>query len=144
MKYSKSTRYALYAAMQMAAADADEPVTVASVAERFHIPPGALAKVFRDLVRAGIAVGARGVGGGYRLARPAGDVTVLDVITIFDPPRREGHCLLDDVGTPDCNDTPDCRLRRLFDEVDEMARCTFASVTLETLTAPYHIRQSHA
>jgi len=133
VKYSKSTRYALYAAMEMASADGDEPVTVAGVSERYRIPPGALAKVFRDLVRAGLAVGARGVGGGYRLARPAGDVTVLDVIAVFDPPRREGHCLLDDIGTADCTDSPDCRLRRLFDEVDEMARCTFASVTLETL-----------
>ena len=59
MKYTKSTRYALYAAMQMAISP--NPVTVTEVKERYGIPRGALAKVFQDLVRAGIAVGVRGV-----------------------------------------------------------------------------------
>jgi len=131
LKYTKSSRYALYAAMQMAMAT--EPVTVTQVSALYAIPRGALAKVFQDLVRAGLALGARGVGGGYRLARPATAITVLDIITIFDPPRAEGACLLNDSGAPSCEDLLDCRLRRLFDEVDELARCTFASVTLETL-----------
>ena len=135
MKYTKSTRYALYAAMQMAISP--NPVTVTEVKERYGIPRGALAKVFQDLVRAGIAVGVRGVGGGYRLARSPGELTVLEIIAVFDPPRPDGDCLLaDDDGENDCADTPDCRLRRLFDEVDEIARCTFASVTLETLVQP--------
>ena len=51
MKYSKSTRYALYAAMQMAMAS--DPVTVTQVSAHYSIPRGALAKVFQDLVRAG-------------------------------------------------------------------------------------------
>jgi len=131
LKYTKSTRYALYAAMQMAVAA--DPVTVGQVAERYSIPRGALAKVFQDLVRAGIAIGVRGVGGGYRLARPPAEITVLDIITIFDPQRPSGACLLNDSGAPPCEDLMDCRLRRLFDEVDELARCTFASVNLDTL-----------
>ncbi|MCC6671018.1 MAG: Rrf2 family transcriptional regulator [Planctomycetes bacterium] len=131
MKYSKSTRYALYAAMDMA--QSPEPVTVGAVAARYRIPEGALARVMQTLVRAGIAQGVRGSGGGYLLVRPAAEVTVLDVIQVFDPARPEGHCLLSDARRPDCQDTPDCRLRRLFDEVDENARSTFASVSLETL-----------
>ena len=70
---------------------------------------------------------------GTRFRVPAHHQVAQIEIAVFDPPRREGHCLLDDLGAPDCTDTPDCRLRMLFDEVDEMARCTFASVTLETL-----------
>ena len=45
--------------------------TVAAVAAKYGIPEGALAKVFQQLVRVGLATGMRGVGGGYRLARPA-------------------------------------------------------------------------
>lgn len=131
MKYSKSTRYALYAAMEMGMGKG--PVTVGNLAKHYRIPEGALAKVMQDLVRAGIARGVRGVGGGYLLARPPREITVLDVIAVFDPPRRSGHCLLADSAEPDCADLPDCRLRRLFDEVDDMARNTFASVNLETL-----------
>lgn len=130
MRYSKSTRYALYAAMEMAAAA--RPVTVGEVAGRYGIPETALAKVMQALVRGGIARGVRGVGGGYVLAKPASEVTTFDVIRVFDPPRPEGHCLLSDQET-ECADSLDCRLRKLFDEVDEVVRCTFASVSLETL-----------
>lgn len=129
---NKSTRYALYAALELARADAGEPVPVAWVAERYGIPEGPLAKVLQQLVRAGLAVGTRGAGGGYRLTRPASEITVLDVIAAFEPPREPGACLLDDTGA-DCHVLGTCRLRRLFDEVDDLARATFASTTLETL-----------
>lgn len=131
MKFSKSTLYALYAALELAAAE--EPLTVASVAERFGLPPGALAKVFQRLVRAGLAVGVRGIGGGYRLARPASDITVLDVISVFDAPRQNGHFLLGERSEAARAQPADARLSRLFDEVAEVVSCTFASVTLETL-----------
>jgi Rrf2 family protein len=129
---NKSTRYALYAAMEMARAGA-EPVTVGQVAGRYGIPGTALAKVFQQLVRSGIAVGTRGIGGGYRLARPRSRITVLDVIKVFEPPRSEGQCLLADGSGGACVEPPDCRLRRLFDEVDELVRCTYESISLETL-----------
>ncbi|MCC6785612.1 MAG: Rrf2 family transcriptional regulator [Planctomycetes bacterium] len=139
MRYSKSTRYALYAALEMAAASG--PVTVAQVAALHRLPETALAKVMQALVRAGIARGVRGVGGGYVLARSAGEISTLDVIAAFDPPRREGDCLLDDGGGGECRGHLDCRLRRLFDEVDEQLRCTFASVSLETLVRGARARQ---
>jgi Rrf2 family protein len=129
---AKSTRYALYAAVEMAAAG-DRPVTVAEVAGRYRIPPNALAKVFQQLVRSGVAVGTRGVGGGYRLARPADAVSVLDVVSVFEPPRDVAVCALTPMTAGDCDVSVTCRLRHLFDEVDEMVRCTYASVTLETL-----------
>jgi Rrf2 family protein len=132
MNLNKSTRYALYAAMEMALAG-EEPVTVTQVAERNGIPEGGLAKVFQQMVRSGIAIGTRGIGGGYRLAQPASKITVQDVIQVMETPRPEGQCLLAERYTKTCDDLPDCRLRRLFDEVDELVRCTFESVSLETL-----------
>lgn len=128
----KSTRYALYAALELARAAPGDPVSVSSVAGRYRIPEGPLAKVLQQLVRAGLAAGTRGVGGGYRLTRPPSEVTVLDVMAAFEPPREPGACLLDDAGG-DCRGLGTCRLRRLFDEVDELARATYASTTLETL-----------
>ena len=132
MILNKSTRYALYATMEMARAK-DQSVTVAQVARRYRIPAGALAKVFQQLVRSGVAVGTRGIGGGYRLARPPARLTILDVISVYEPPRSAGRCVLADQGEGPCNDFPACRLGRLFDEVDEVMRGTLQSVTLETL-----------
>jgi len=129
---SKFTRYALYAALEMALAG-DEPVTVARVAEPHGIPPAALAKVFQQLVRAGIAIGTRGVGGGYRLARPRTAITVLDIVSVFEPPRPAGECLLTARAGNACLGPEACGLRQLFDEIDDQMRYTTASVTLDTL-----------
>lgn len=129
MTPTKSARYALYAALEMSVAD-DEPVTVAGMARRHGMSQTALAKVLQQLVRAGLAVGARGVGGGYRLARPAATLTVLEVISVFERPRVPGQALL---GGRSGAGPVDAALRRLFDEVDELVRGTFASVTLGTL-----------
>lgn len=132
MNLNKSTRYALYAAMEMALAG-EEPVTVTGVAERYGISEGGLSKVFQQLVRSGIAIGTRGIGGGYRLAKPPSKTTVQDVIRVLESEREEGRCLLVERYTEPCVDFPTCRLRRLFDEVDELVRCTFESISLETL-----------
>ena len=124
MRYSKSTRYALWAVLELATAAG--PVSAAAVAARYRIPAGALARVMQDLVRVGVARGVRGVGGGYVLARPAAEITVLDVISVFgSPPAAEAVTAEGGAGAQ--------RLQQLLAEVDEMARCTLASVTLETL-----------
>jgi len=132
MTPNKSTCYALFAAMEMARAGPGRQVSVAFVAERYAVPPAVLAKVFQQLVRGGVAVGVRGSGGGYRLAREAAGITVLDVIEAFEPPGVACGCPIDD-RRGGRGPAESRRLRRLFDEVDEQARSTFASVTLETL-----------
>jgi Rrf2 family protein len=141
MHLNKSTRYALYAAMEMALAGA-EPVTVAGVAERYRIPEGALAKVLQQLVRAGIAAGTRGIGGGYRLAMPASKISVQDIINAFEPPRSRAP--LSATGTARESDLPAFRLARLLEEVDELVRCTFESVSLETLARGPALKQKLA
>jgi Rrf2 family protein len=133
MTFRKGTRHALYAAMEMARAGSEGQVTVTQVAERHGISVSVLAKIFQQLVREGIAASARGVRGGYRLARAASKITVLDVIDAFEERRPAGGCLLSEEREASCADLTLCHLRRLVDEVDEMARCTYASVTLETL-----------
>jgi Rrf2 family iron-sulfur cluster assembly transcriptional regulator len=141
MTISKSTRYALYAAAEMAMAG-ESLVTVTAVAKRYGIPEGALAKVFQQLVRSGLAVGTRGIGGGYRLARPAKKITVLEVMHVFERSRAAGACILHDGPGANCPQTSACRLHWLFSEVDELVRSTYESVTLETLVRRAGRRQT--
>ena len=132
MTLSKFSRYALYAAVEMARAG-DRPVTVGEVAGPHNIPPTALAKVLQQLVRAGLAEGTRGIGGGYRLARPRSEITVLDVVAVFESLRPAGHDLLHSRKNHRAMPPHTATLQRLFDEVDEGTRVTLASVTLDTL-----------
>ena len=128
MTLRKSTRYALCAATELARAAPDEAITAIRVAELYGIPGSVVAKVFQQLVRGGIAAGTRGQHGGYRLARGAAAVTMLDVIDAFEPPRRP-------VTPRDGTEPPfgARRLQKVFDEVDELERSTFASISLATL-----------
>jgi len=139
MTFKKSTRYALYAAMEMAR-EADEPVSVTQVAERYGVSTAVLAKIFQQLARVGIAESTRGVRGGYKLSRSPSELTVLDVIEAFEPRRSTRHCLLAEEGDETCSDFTLCRLRKLVDEVEETTRCTYASVTLETLVGNRPVR----
>lgn len=140
MNVTKSTRYALYAAAEMALAG-DAPTTVAAVAARYRIPEGALAKVFQQLVRAGLATGTRGIGGGYRLARPARKITVFDVMQVFERRRVPGACALHDRPGEICPSASSCRVQWLFHEVDELVQATCQSVTLETLVRRHETRR---
>ncbi len=132
MNLTKSTQYALYAAAEMAMAG-EAPTTVSAVAARYRIPEGALAKVFQQMVRAGLATGTRGIGGGYRLARPASKITVLDVMHVFERRRTPGVCALHPRPEVPCPTASACRVQWLFHEVDELVQATYESVTLQTL-----------
>jgi len=123
MTVGKSTRYALHAVMTLARAGPGGQVTSSEIAERYGIPTAVMAKVFQQLVRRGFAVGTRGARGGYRLAREASSITLLEVLDAFEPAQAPGSLGHD----------ADSRLRRVFDEVDELVRCTFASIALDTL-----------
>jgi Rrf2 family protein len=126
MRIAKSTRYALAAALDMTEEwESQQPVTAARVAARHGAPEHVVAKAFQQLVRAGIAHGTRGQRGGYRLASKPSNVTVLDVMRVFEPSSIASREAGESAGDP--------RLTRLFDEVDELVSSTFASITLATL-----------
>jgi Rrf2 family protein len=77
------SRYAVVGMAELARGTGD-PVPIATVAERRDIPVQFLEQLFSTLRRAGLLVSQRGVGGGYRLARPPEEITVLEVVQALD------------------------------------------------------------
>ncbi|MHA7814484.1 MAG: RrF2 family transcriptional regulator [Phycisphaerales bacterium] len=90
---SQTTEYALRA-MSCLAYMPDGLVSTAQLAEVTHVPMNYLAKVLQSLAKADLITGRRGVGGGYRLARPASEISMLDVINAIDPIERIRECPL--------------------------------------------------
>jgi Rrf2 family protein len=131
MKWNKSTRFALYACMEMARAEG-ELVTIPFIAEKYSISPNHLAKVMQQLVRFRIAEGTRGVGGGYRLVRKPKEITLLDIVEIFEGPIEPDACLLP--SRPEsCGLGELCRLKLVFDEIEQQAYFTLKSTLLSNL-----------
>ena len=83
MKLQKASRFALYAVLELAA-DPARQLSAAEIAGKYGISTNHLAKVLRDLGRAGLVDSVRGVGGGYRFSGNAKRVTLYDVIEIFE------------------------------------------------------------
>lgn len=89
--------YALKALTELALAGEDAPVPIGELAKRREIPVQFLEQLFATLRRAGVLSSQRGVKGGYSFARPADEVTVLEVVELLDGPLgRDGEGIFGD------------------------------------------------
>jgi Rrf2 family protein len=86
MRISAKVDYAIRAAAELAAAPPDRPMKGEQIARAQGIPLRFLENILRELRHAGIVRAQRGAEGGYQLARPAGEVTLADVIRAVEGP----------------------------------------------------------
>lgn len=86
MRVSARADYAIRALLELAAAGPDAPVRAEAIAQAQSIPSKYLENLLADLRRARLIASQRGLGGGYRLARPAASITLADVIRAIDGP----------------------------------------------------------
>jgi Rrf2 family protein len=83
--------YALRALLELASRNGT--ATAESLAGAQNLPTKFLAAILSDVRRAGLIISRRGLDGGYRLSRPASQITVADVIRAIDGPVAEVHGL---------------------------------------------------
>jgi len=85
VRVSAKADYAIRAAVELAAAG-DGPTKGERIAQAQSIPPNFLENILVDLRNAGLVASRRGADGGYWLARPAGEISLADVIRAVDGP----------------------------------------------------------
>jgi Rrf2 family protein len=88
MRLTRASSYALHAVVYMAAQKEKRPVASHLIAEARGIPERFLLKVLKPLVSARVLHSIKGPNGGYRLARPAKDISMLEVVEAVDGPIR--------------------------------------------------------
>ncbi|PPQ26565.1 Rrf2 family transcriptional regulator [Rhodopila globiformis] len=126
MRLQKATVFGLYAVLELAAAP-DRQLTVTEIADKYGISAHHLAKVLRDLGRAGLVDSVRGAGGGYRFVGDARRLTLMDVIRLFEDVEA------------DADDQPQAGpgiaegLRFVLAEVDSHTVPTLQSISLATM-----------
>lgn len=86
MRVSAKSDYALRALIEIESRSDGAPVSAEELGRLQSIPHGFLQAILADLRRAGIVMSVRGQSGGWRLARPAADVSVADIIRAVDGP----------------------------------------------------------
>ncbi|MFN0134305.1 MAG: Rrf2 family transcriptional regulator [Phycisphaerales bacterium] len=123
--FSQTAEYAMRA-MAYLALTPNELLPTSVLAKHTKVPLNYLAKVLQQLGNARLIVGRRGVGGGYRLARPAKDIRLLEVINAVTTVARITTCPLG-IST---HGTNLCPLHRKADEAAAAVIRVFDGTTL--------------
>jgi Rrf2 family iron-sulfur cluster assembly transcriptional regulator len=80
MRLTTRSKFAVIAVVDLASRSAGYPVALSTLSERYGISVSYLEVLFSGLRQAGLVISTRGPGGGYTLARGAGDISVADVV----------------------------------------------------------------
>jgi Rrf2 family protein len=109
LSLSKKTDYALLALSHLTRTEAERAVNTKEIAEQYGIPVELLAKILQKLAKAHLLVSTSGPTGGYRLARPAEQISVGSVIEIIDGPPALVPCMK--TIHNGCEQRPHCTIR---------------------------------
>ncbi|CAA9447503.1 MAG: Iron-sulfur cluster regulator IscR [uncultured Rubrobacteraceae bacterium] len=129
MRLTQKSKYAARAMVEIALGGRG-PLGVAEIARRQRIPERFLGQIFGELRRGGILRSRRGAHGGYCLAIPAEEVTVLDIVEILDGRVRPDR--YSEGGGRHVDDAPPCPTGKVWEE---------ARVALEGVFGRYSIAQ---
>jgi Rrf2 family protein len=88
MRLTRASSYALHALAYMAVQKNNKPIPSHLIAKERGIPERFLLKVLKPLVGVRVLISVKGPNGGYRLAKPANQVTMAEIIEAVDGPIR--------------------------------------------------------
>jgi Rrf2 family protein len=110
LSLSKKTDYALLALSYLARLEGTRAANTREIAEQFDIPVEMLAKILQTLAKSRLITSTSGPTGGYRLARPATEITVAAAIEAIDGPPAIAQCLKPDGNR--CEQIGKCTIRK--------------------------------
>lgn len=113
----------------------DEYIAVPKIAESLGISTTFLSKILRTLTIEGVLSATRGVKGGVRLAQPAKDIRLLDIIYAIDGDALFTQCILQ---LPGCGQHTPCPLHAEWGVERERLKRMFERATLEQLSIKIH------
>ncbi len=130
MRLNLQTDYALRLLMHLAV-NQDRLCTIADIALRYDVSKNHLMKVAHLLGREGFIETVRGRAGGLRLARPAADINVGDIVRRMEADFAVVECF--EGGAGECAITPACRLKSVLKEALEAFLSALDAYTLDDL-----------
>lgn len=116
------------------AASGDRISRVSDIAQAYSVSETFIFKLLKRLVDADIVTTTRGRAGGIRLARPAGDITVGEVVRVAEDNMSIADCF--EVDGPNCPLVASCQLKNAFSEALEAFLGVLDGVTIDDLSKP--------
>ena len=140
--YGAGAEYALHSLLILAGRP--DPASVRDLASFQKIPERFLAKLFTRMKKAGLVRGLEGVAGGFVLARPAGQIRVMEVLAAVDPDRTlfacdeiRRQCALYGPEAPEWATSGRCRIHAFMIEAEQALHAFLGTKTLADLAGEY-------
>jgi len=132
IRFSDAVAIGIHAATLLAA-DPHKAYSCKELAGLLEVSEHHMAKVMQRVARARIATSTRGPKGGFVLARPAEEITFLQVMEAIDGPLEVPRCL---IGQPKCTGK-ECVLSGLLDDIYDKSHAYFRQTTLAQLASAF-------
>jgi FeS assembly SUF system regulator len=130
LRLTKLTDYGILLLTHIAADDA-RLFASNDLSNATHIPSPTVSKVLQALLGAGLLESIRGAKGGYRLSRPAAEVSIREIIDCFEGHIALTECNLDD---GECEQLPFCATQNNWKRINGAVRDALDSISLQDMT----------
>ena len=126
--------YGLRCLLQVAFHPGPAPLTGPEISRREGLGPEYVARIMRALRAGGLVMSTRGAAGGYRLARPADQISVWEAIGVLGGELfHEGFCDCRPGQRRECIHAADCAVRALWRKLEGTVRGALERISLEAL-----------
>ena len=134
MKLSTRAEYGIRILVALARAEGEGPQSLTAVARSEKLPHAYLEQLVRDLRRASLVTATRGKAGGYQLARPAAEISLVEAVRALDGPLLEMPCAgVDNLEA--CDRPQDCSVHEVFSRVHDSLEETLSATSLADVVA---------
>ena len=140
MIYSRSSEYAFRALTHLATQPAGVYSMVKDIARTEEIPAHFLAKILQQLARKGLLRSSKGPSGGFTLRRPAGDVTLLEIVDALEGTASYHQCA---VGLAECSDQMPCPMHDSWKLLREQILDYLAGNTIADLAVALEVKKKN-
>ena len=133
MRITTWAEYGVICALHLARRQSEGPIAGRELALREKLPADYVEQILLRLRRAGIVASTRGAHGGYTLARPAGAITVREVLAAAEHETFDLHCVSHPVNEERCSDAQNCSIRPVWLLLQNKINDVLDSVVLSDL-----------
>lgn len=132
LRVTRLTDYATVV-LTVLAARPDAVLSAPELAERAGLEAPTVAKVLKPLAAAGLVEGFRGANGGYRLARPAGAISLVEIVEAMEGPLGMTEC---SIASGQCGIEHSCGVRANWRRINDVVAEALGNVSLAQMLEP--------
>lgn len=129
MQFTKAEEYGIFGILYLAQQPPEKITPLSEISQSQDVPEKFLAKIFQSLSRSGIIRSHRGVKGGFSMAKPAKEISVMEIVESIQGPYQIAKCL----HTDNICDKPGCPVMTLLSEAQDALTSVFRSYTVDKL-----------